>query len=109
VRLEKGEIARLAVFKGMTEVEFIQRFTRLTKDRRGLSLAEQADGACVFLEGVDCAVQPVKPRQCREFPNLWNFPGFEQTCRALPRRVSAEDYARLIEAATGRKLDGIHG
>lgn len=109
VRLEEGEIARLAVFTGMTEVEFIQRFTRLTKDRRGLSLEEQADGACVFLEGVECAVQPVKPRQCREFPNLWNFPGFEQTCRALPRRVSAEDYARLIEAATGRKLDGIHG
>jgi hypothetical protein len=109
VRLEEGEIARLAVFTGMTEVEFIQRLTRLTKDRRGLSLAEQADGACVFLEGVECAVHPVKPRQCREFPNLWNFPGFEQTCRALPRRVSAEDYARLIEAATGRKLDGIHG
>jgi len=49
-------------------------------------------------------VQPVKPQQCRDFPNLWNFPGFEQTCRALPNLVSEEEYRRLVVAATGRPL-----
>ena len=107
MRLDDGEIARLAAFKGLREVEFIQRFTRLTKDRHGLSLEEKSGGECVFLEGSDCSVQPVKPKQCREFPNLWNFPGFEKTCHAIPRLVDDEEYARLIEAATGRKAD--HG
>ena len=105
MRLADGEIARMAAFKGLTEVEFIQRFTRLTQDRQGLSLEDKPNGECVFLDGNDCSVQPVKPRQCREFPNLWNFPGFEKTCHAIPRLVTAEEYAQFIEAATGRKAD----
>ncbi len=102
VCLDDGEIARMASFRQITEHEFIQRYTRLRQDRRGLALAEQANGECILLEGNDCAVQPVKPRQCRDFPNLWNFPGFEQTCRALPRLVSEEEYQRLVAPATGR-------
>jgi len=102
VRLAEGEIARLAALKQMTEVEFIQRFTRLTNDRRGLSLEEKPNGECVFLDGNDCSVQPVKPQQCRDFPNLWNFPGFEKTCHAIPRLVSTDEYANLAAAATGR-------
>ena len=105
VRLDDGEIARLAASVRLSEVEFIQRFTRLTKDRRGLSLEEKPNGECVFLDGVECSVQPVKPQQCRDFPNLWNFPGFEKTCRAIPRLVSSAEYARLVAEATGRDLE----
>ena len=107
VRLSDGEVARLAAFKGMGEVAFIQQFTRLTEDRRGLSLEEKPNGECVFLEGNDCAVQSVKPQQCRDFPNLWNFPGFEKTCHAIPRLVSEEEYRARILSSTGRNLD--HG
>ena len=96
VRLTDAEITRLAEFKGLNESDFIQQFTRLRWDRGGLALKEQVDGACVFLEGESCAVQPVKPQQCRDFPNLWNFPGFEQTCQALPCEVNEEEYARRI-------------
>jgi len=81
---------------GMSEVDFIQTHTRLTQDRRGLALTDKPNGECTFLQGHDCAIQPVKPRQCREFPNLWNFPGFEQTCRALPMEVSPEEFQRRI-------------
>jgi Fe-S-cluster containining protein len=95
VRLAEGEIARLSAFKGMREVAFIEQFTRLTQDRRGLSLQEKPNGECIFLEGNDCSVQPVKPQQCRDFPNGWNFPGFEKVCHAIPRQVSDEDYERL--------------
>jgi uncharacterized protein len=97
VRLEEGEIARISRHMGMPEVEFIQKYTRLTQDRSGLALMDKANGECTFLQGSDCAIQPVKPRQCREFPNLWNFPGFEQTCRAVPRDVSAEEYRHLLK------------
>lgn len=82
----------------MSEHEFIQQFTRLRHDRRGLALMEKLNGECIFLDGNDCAVQPVKPRQCRDFPNLWNFPGFEKVCHALPHEVSDEEYARRVAA-----------
>ena len=100
--MREGELARLAAHLGLSEHDFIQQFMRLRPDRRGLALKEQPDGACVFLAGNDCSVQPVKPQQCRDFPNLWNFPGFEKICHAIPREVSAADYRRRVAAATGR-------
>ena len=100
VRLSDLEITRLAILKGLTESDFIQRYTRLAQDRRGLALQEKPNGECVFLTGHDCSVHPAKPRQCHDFPNLWNFPGFEKVCQAIPRMVSAEHYARLVAGAT---------
>lgn len=97
VLLHDAELARMAEFLGVSEHEFIQRYAKLRDDRRGLALQEQPDGACVFLDGGNCRVQPVKPQKCRDFPNLWNFPGFEKSCRALPREVSDAEYQRLIE------------
>jgi Fe-S-cluster containining protein len=102
VRLAPAEIARLAAFKELSEEKFIAKFTRLTPDRRGLALMDKPNGECIFLEGNDCAVQPVKPQQCRDFPNLWRFPGFEKTCHALPTLVGPEEFNRLVAAATGR-------
>ena len=96
VLLSDAEITRLAAFKGLSEHDFIQQFAKLRADRRGLALKENSDGSCIFLEGDNCAVQPVKPQKCREFPNLWNFPGFEKICHAIPREVSEEEYQRRI-------------
>jgi Fe-S-cluster containining protein len=96
VRLTDEEIAKLAHFKRMSEHDFIQAFTRLQQDRRGLALQEKPNGECVFLDGNDCSVQAVKPQQCRDFPNLWNFPGFEKVCRAIPVELGPEEFARRI-------------
>ena len=104
-----AEIARLAAFKGLSEPAFIERFTRLRPDRRGLSLADKPNGECIFLEGGDCSVQSVKPQQCRDFPNLWNFPGFAKICRAIPRVVSEAEHQRLVSSATVRSLDEVKG
>jgi Fe-S-cluster containining protein len=97
VRLTEREIAVLAAFKGLSEFDFIQQFTQLTQDRRGLALKDEPNGACIFLDGNDCAVQPVKPKQCRDFRNLWNFSEFEKVCRAVPKMVSGEEYRRFVE------------
>ena len=87
VRLSDAEIAGLANFLGRSEYDFIQRYTRLRADRQGLALMDKPTGEYIFLEGRDCSVQPMKPQQCRDFPNGWNFPGFEKVCRAVPRVV----------------------
>jgi Fe-S-cluster containining protein len=102
VRLTDDEIARIAAFRGLSDFDFVQQFTRLASDRKGLALQDKPNGECIFLHGSDCAINPVKPQQCRDFPNLWNFPGFRQTCRAREVILNDEDYAQAIQRATGR-------
>ena len=101
--MSDAEITRLAAFNRMSEFDFIQQFTRLRHDHRGLTLMEKPNGECVFLEGGNCFVQPVKPQQCRDFPNLWNFPDFQKVCHAIPRRLAEAEYRRLLAEATGRQ------
>ena len=84
VRVDEHEIAAIAELLGMKEHDFIQRFTRLRPQRDGLALIEKENHECVFLDGRDCAIQPVKPRQCAGFPNTWNFPGWREVCEAVP-------------------------
>jgi Fe-S-cluster containining protein len=84
VRLSETDISRLAAFLRMAEHNFIQSYTRLMQNRRGLALQEVATGDCIFLHQNSCTVQPVKPLQCRDFPNRWNFPGFTDRCQAKP-------------------------
>ncbi len=87
VRVSETEIAALAKFKGLSEFDFIQKYTRLHTDKRGLSLVEKPNHECIFLNGIDCTVQPVKPQQCKDFPNKWNFPGWRDICQAIPREI----------------------
>ncbi len=52
--------------------DFIQKFTRLRMNRNGLSLVEK-NHECIMLENGGCKIQDVKPFQCKDFPNRWNF------------------------------------
>ena len=94
-------MARIACLLNLTEEEFVHQFMRLRSDRKGLVLADKPNGECVFLDGKNCRVQPVKPQQCRDFPNLWNLPGVEKVCQAIPREISATEFRERIETATG--------
>jgi Fe-S-cluster containining protein len=100
VRLNNDEIAQLAAFLRLSEREFIDQHTRLRRDRRGLALQERPDGSCIFLEGKDCTVQPVKPQQCKDFPTpwvnaLWGKAGLE---------VIERDYPMLFHCAAFQKF-----
>jgi uncharacterized protein len=102
VKLTEPEISAMAAFLDVTEHEFIQRYTRLHTSRAGLALENQSNGECIFLDGNDCRVNPVKPQQCRNFPNLWNFPGFQEICRAKAIAMEQPEYEAAIRKATGR-------
>ena len=85
VVLSDREIGEMSAHLQMSEHEFIQRHTGLRASRAGLTLGERPDGACVLLDaGGRCRVHPVKPAQCRAFPNRWRFPGWRQICEATP-------------------------
>ena len=87
VKVSETEIASIARFLALSEEEFLARFTRLRTDRQGLSLIEKDNHECIMLDGDACIIHPVKPDQCRGFPNTWNFPGWESICHALPLAV----------------------
>ena len=84
VKIDVRETAAIAGFLGLDEDDFIQRFTRLRPQRNGLALIDKPNGECFFLEDGECAIQPVKPQQCRDFPNKWNFEGWREACEAIP-------------------------
>lgn len=92
VRIKEEEIPGFAAHMGISEDEFIQRYTRLTPQRTGLALIDKPNGECYFLEGNSCLLQPVKPVQCKGFPNTWNFPGWQEVCEAIPIEVDEKDY-----------------
>src|SRR5262245_6515257 len=93
VRLADEEIRRLAAHVGLSEFDFVQKFTRLTAGRDSLALQDKPNGECIFLNGNACEVNAVKPQQCRNFPNLWNFPGFQEVCRAKSIVMAEAEYA----------------
>lgn len=74
------DITAIAAFLGLSEEDFIDRYCRLQKSRRGLSIIDAEDGACIMLTETGCRIQPVKPQQCKDFPYKWNFPGWEKLC-----------------------------
>ena len=82
VRVSEQEIDAIARFLGIPVKDFIRDHTVLTSDRRSLSLRENPDGSCCYYDpsARSCRIQAVKPKQCRDFPLVWNFPGWEKLC-----------------------------
>jgi len=82
VRLNKNEITKIADFLGLDEFAFTDKYTEITSDRCNLTLIEHDDGSCIFFhESSECEINPVKPLQCRNFPLIWNFEGWEKICK----------------------------
>ncbi len=89
VKIDGAEIDAIAAYLDMSVNDFLDEYTEVTMDRRGLSLIEKPGGSCVFLiegELSGCQINPVKPRQCGAFPFQWNFPGWEDECGAGRKR-----------------------
>jgi Fe-S-cluster containining protein len=84
VKLLDSDITAISRFLQIPEWDFIQQYTRLRPNRAGLALTDTGTGACIFLHGNACAIQPAKPRQCDGFPSTWNFPGWRSLCNAIP-------------------------
>ena len=84
VRISEAEADAIAAYLQIPAMEFVEKYTRLTGDRTGLSLLENPDGSCPYLEetpdGPGCMIQAVKPRQCQDFPLKWNFPDWQNEC-----------------------------
>ena len=84
VIVTEDEVAQIAAFVNTDVDEFIQTRTRLSANRRHLSLIEKSNGECFFLDGKNtCTLERVKPAQCSGFPNVWRFDGWRDKCEAI--------------------------
>lgn len=89
----RGRNRAIAAYLGIPLEQFLTEYTELLPDRTGLTLPEKPDGSCCFLEEGEparCRIDPVKPVQCRRFPEHWNFPGWEEECAAGKAPAAAE-------------------
>ena len=72
---KEDEMAAAAKLLGITLDEFIQKYTKLSQDRKSLIFTDRADGACVFLDDNNrCKIYEARPWQCRTFPHEWDVP-----------------------------------
>ena len=71
VLLTAADVTRLAAAAGLTEEQFIERYTVLASNRRQLSLSDGPDGSCALLKNGRCALYEARPAQCRDFPHGW--------------------------------------
>jgi hypothetical protein len=96
VIVRPDEADAIASYLGITARELLDGYARLTSSRRNLSLIERDDGSCVFLDAQNrCRIHPVKPRQCRDFPERWSVPNLHALCQA-----SACGHAQPQQGAT---------
>lgn len=84
VRVSEAEIARIAVYIGMSEADFIATETDVAPDRKTLMLKSDPDGSCVYLtKDNHCRIHAVKPDKCRTFPFEWTNADSHEVCPAL--------------------------
>ena len=94
VRLSEKEADTIASHIGMAPSEFYEKMVVLTHDRRGISLAENDDGTCIFYDPAvkGCRIYCCRPEQCRSYPLKWHnprnpCPGFRnETQEARPEK-----------------------
>lgn len=91
-RITDHEADRIAEFLGITSQEFIDKYTELTADRQGLTLTEKSPGVCIFYTTPPgCAIQEVKPEQCRGFPETWHTENWKEICAWGRKHLSDEN------------------
>lgn len=112
VRLNDAESRRIADYLNISIYDFTDRYTALLPDRSALTIAELKNGDCIFYDSKanGCRIQPVKPKQCRDFPYFWRFPGWEKTCAGVAdlqkrRRDAIVNNKDVMEKSPSKKTE----
>ena len=69
VYIEWRDVVRLMRFLGVSQKEFLEKYTMPGDEEKRVLLRSSATG-CVFLEGNLCSVYGARPDVCRRFPHL---------------------------------------
>ncbi|NQZ69031.1 MAG: YkgJ family cysteine cluster protein [Lentisphaeria bacterium] len=86
VHINNQDVDAIAEYLDMPEQDFLDKYTDLTHDRKGLTLIEKENHHCIFFNDAEnmCKIYPVRPKQCSGFPNTWTVSNLESKCPAIP-------------------------
>jgi Fe-S-cluster containining protein len=62
------DIEKLAKHFGISRPQFIEKYTSV--DDLGRIILKRTESGCVFLNGNDCTIYDVRPRNCELFPHV---------------------------------------
>ena len=70
VWISEQEIVELTSFLQIPKEEVIHKYTRLLGNRRALleKPPKNKEYDCIFLEGKQCTIYSIRPKQCKTFP-----------------------------------------
>ena len=90
IYVNKPDLKKIAAFLKLTEDEFINEYVELEqKPRFNIKLKE--NGECLFLNSNNkCFIYPVRPQQCRDFPQKWRIEDFEELCPGVEQEEERE-------------------
>ncbi len=93
VYLTEADVDRIADYLDMSIDAFMARYTRLVADRRKLSLIENDDDSCIFLDARNhCEIQAVKPLHCKAFPGQWRYRRMSAVCEGWNAHLQSENH-----------------
>jgi len=109
VFLTEEEASRIAEFLSISENDFIQTYTNISKGK--LCLRDGENQACIFLKDGKCGIYFVRPMQCRTYPfwpeNIKSPARWKLTATECPGigkgRVFSDEEIRRI--GQGQSLD----
>lgn len=102
VYVTREDIASMAAYLGIYPHEFHRNFVRRSDGFRAL---RSRAGACTMLQGTQCRVYPVRPRQCRTWPfwaeNLSRHVWYREVRKRCPgvgqgRLYTPEEIERIL-------------
>ncbi len=113
VSLSPAEIRRMAHYLGLTEVDFLKRFT---VERGGRIEMKTVNGHCIFYHSEEgCRVHPVKPDRCREWPlhpsilkDPENFEIIRSSCPGFAENLEWEELKKIFIEANHEPLGRDH-
>lgn len=95
------DIRAIAAFIGADPETFIDQYCQMSGNRPVLAQAE--NGRCVFWDRL-CAIHPVKPRMCRQWPfiravliDVQNWQTMGDSCPGIQTNVPDEDVLRIVQ------------
>ena len=109
VFVSEREAGAIASYLGISEAEFIDRYTRIEENKYCLIDGEEQN--CIFLEPPHCRIYSFRPQQCRTYPfwaeNLKNEERWRIICKECPgigkgHKYTSEDIKNILN---GRSLD----
>jgi len=80
VYVNQREQKEISLFLKIEQSDFLHQYTLKHDSWVYLRAKENKDKDCILLEKQGCSVYPVRPKQCKDFPEKWKYEDMGNYC-----------------------------